>query len=112
VYGRPFYAGWGLTTDLAGTERGRRLALEELVAGALILYPRYLDPVTRLPCGPEIVIERLDIPGLWRPGLLVTSRRFQGRLAQHWNNLAEKSRKSFAGRFRPTERDEVRTPQL
>jgi capsular polysaccharide export protein len=84
VYGRPFYAGWGLTTDLAGVDRGRRLTLEELVAGALILYPRYLDPVTRLPCGPELVVERLADPELWRPGLLVGARRLQGMLAHRW----------------------------
>jgi capsular polysaccharide export protein len=82
VYGRPFYAGWGLTTDLAPIpRRARRLALEELVAGALILYPRYLDPVTRLPCGPEVVIERLSHPELWRPGPLVRLRRLQGAIA-------------------------------
>jgi capsular polysaccharide export protein len=112
VYGRPFYAGWGLTTDLAGTGRGRRLALEELVAGALILYPRYLDPVTRLPCGPEIVIERLDNPELWRPGLLVAARRFQGLLARRWNKLARKTGKHPAGPFPPPGRDEFRTPLL
>jgi capsular polysaccharide export protein len=84
VYGRPFYAGWGLTTDLARVDRGRRLTLEELVAGALILYPRYLDPVTRLPCGPELVIERLADPELWRPGFLVGARRLQGMLARRW----------------------------
>ena len=39
VYGRPFYAGWGLTSDLTGIDRGRRLSLEELVAGALIPLP-------------------------------------------------------------------------
>jgi len=89
VYGRPFYAGWGLTTDLAGVDRGRRLTLAELVAGALILYPRYLDPVTRLPCGPEIVIERLEQPELWRPGPLVRARRFQGLLAQRWEALVD-----------------------
>ncbi len=44
VYGRPFYAGWGLTTDLAQIDRGRRLTLEELVAGALILYPALSRP--------------------------------------------------------------------
>src|SRR3546814_1728769 len=61
VHGMPFYAGWGLTRDLAAANgrRGRRLSLDQLVAGALILYPRYLDPVTRLPCGPEIMVERL-----------------------------------------------------
>jgi len=88
VYGRPFYAGWGLTTDVAAIDRGRRLTLEELVAGALILYPRYLDPVTRLPCPPEIIIERLDDPSLWRPGPLVIGRRLQGHLARRWNALA------------------------
>ena len=78
VYGRPFYAGWGLTTDLPAFDRGRLLSLDQLVAGALILYPRYLDPLTRLPCGPEILIERLERPELWRAGPLVRARRLQG----------------------------------
>ncbi len=87
VYGRPFYAGWGLTTDTLPIDRGRRLTLEELVAGALILYPRYLDPVTRLPCGPEVIVERLDQPELWRPGLLVLARRLQGSLARRLSEM-------------------------
>jgi capsular polysaccharide export protein len=87
VYGRPFYAGWGLTTDMLPIDRGRRLTLEELVAGALILYPRYLDPVTRLPCGPEVIVERLDQPELWRPGLLVLARRLQGTLARRLSEM-------------------------
>jgi capsular polysaccharide export protein len=42
VYGQPFYSGWGLTTDrLPTARRTRRLELDELVAGALLLYPRY-----------------------------------------------------------------------
>ena len=94
VYGRPFYAGWGLTTDLAGIDRGRRLTLEELVAGALILYPRYLDPVTRLPCGPELIVERLADPDLWRPGFLVAARRLQGVLARRWSETSSRSIKS------------------
>lgn len=61
VHGRPFYAGWGLTEDLApGADRGRRLALDELVAGAMILYPRYLDPVAMKPCTPEHLLDRLS----------------------------------------------------
>jgi capsular polysaccharide export protein len=88
AYGRPFYAGWGLTADLAPVDRGRELALEELVAGALILYPRYLDPVTRLPCPPELVVERLRCPELWRPSLLVTARRLQGMAVRRFNALA------------------------
>ena len=87
VYGRPFYAGWGLTTDLPAFERGRRLSLDQLVAGALILYPRYLDPLTRLPCGPEILIERLERPELWRPGPLVLARRLQGAVARRFREL-------------------------
>ena len=87
VYGRPFYAGWGLTIDQLPFDRGRRLSLDELVAGVLILYPRYLDPLTRLPCGPEIVIERLDNPELWRPGLLVQARRLQGAAVRRLGEL-------------------------
>jgi len=109
VYGRPFYAGWGLTTDFATVNRGRRLTLEELVAGALILYPRYLDPVSRLPCGPEIVIERLDNPELWKPGALVVARRLQGILIRRWSELA--GRFSMLGPYQPTRRDASRTPQ-
>lgn len=87
VYGRPFYAGWGLTTDMMPIVRGRRLSLDELVGGALILYPRYLDPVTRLPCGPEVIIERLDQPEAWRPGPLVMARRLQGKLMRRFSEM-------------------------
>jgi capsular polysaccharide export protein len=45
TYGLPFYAGWGLTDDhLSCPRRTRRLSVEELVCGALIRYPRYLNP--------------------------------------------------------------------
>lgn len=44
TYGQPFYSGWGLTRDhLACARRQRQLTLAELVAGALIEYPRYYD---------------------------------------------------------------------
>lgn len=48
VYGQPFYAGWGLTTDVlkegtAFTRRQRRLTLDQLVAGTLLRYPIYWD---------------------------------------------------------------------
>ena len=47
TYGLPFYAGWGLTSDHSSApRRGRSLTVDELVAGALILYPRYRDPLT------------------------------------------------------------------
>ncbi|MEP4197648.1 MAG: capsular polysaccharide biosynthesis protein [Aliishimia sp.] len=59
--GAPFYAGWGLTTDLGTVPPRRRhdVPLEGLVHAALIDYPRYFDPVTGRPCPVEIVIERL-----------------------------------------------------
>jgi capsular polysaccharide export protein len=60
TYGQPFYAGWGLTQDRHPLpRRSRRLTLDELVAGTLILYPSYLDPVTGRHCPVEVLIERL-----------------------------------------------------
>jgi capsular polysaccharide export protein len=49
TYGRPFYAGWGLTTDLTKKgmpKRERQLSLEQLVAGVYVKYPRYINPHT------------------------------------------------------------------
>lgn len=82
TYGQPFYAGWGLTDDRAGgvPRRGRELRLEELVVATLVLYPFYLDPVTDIPCGPEVLIERLSRPDLWHPTVIMRIRRLQGRL--------------------------------
>lgn len=83
-HGVPFYAGWGLTRDLAEmpTRRGRQLSLDQLVAGALILYPRYLDPITQLPCPPEILVERMsEGQSVNRMSWVTGIRRLQGRLA-------------------------------
>lgn len=82
TFGVPFYAGWGLTRDL-GPVPARRTAtrtLDELVAAALLLYPRYLDPITGLPCPAEVVVERLTRASNPRLGPLVRMRRFQGKL--------------------------------
>ncbi|MCO1334482.1 capsular polysaccharide biosynthesis protein [Microbulbifer sp. OS29] len=57
TYGLPFYAGWGLTHDVLlsrrgqikadledfSARRGRRLTLDQLIAGTLLLYPVYVD---------------------------------------------------------------------
>lgn len=44
TYGQPFYAGWGLTTDMCPPDRRtRRCSLDELVAACLLLYPTYLS---------------------------------------------------------------------
>lgn len=59
TYGGPFYAGWGLTRDrLSFPRRTRRLSLDALIAGALLLYPMYFDWSTRLPCDLETLIAR------------------------------------------------------
>jgi capsular polysaccharide export protein len=81
VHGAPFYAGWGLTDDRGAVppRRERRLSLDELVAGALILYPRYLDPLHGLPCTPERFISELG-GERGHGGWLVRLRRWQGRL--------------------------------
>lgn len=64
THGQPFYAGWGLTEDLCPVERRTRMrSIDELVAVALILYPRYLDPVSGLRCTPELLVERLSSEG-------------------------------------------------
>ncbi len=61
TYGMPFYAGWGLTSDREHCpRRTRRLNLDELVAGTLILYPRYVHQASQWPCGPADVVAFLS----------------------------------------------------
>ncbi|MFM4991568.1 capsular polysaccharide biosynthesis protein [Aeromonas veronii] len=56
-FGMPFYAGWGLTHDTKQCERRNvKVSLHQLVAAALICYPRYLDPVLGQRCEVEEVV--------------------------------------------------------
>jgi capsular polysaccharide export protein len=83
VHGRPFFAGWGLTRDKnPSAGRGRSLTMDELAAGALLLYPRHVDPANGLPCGPETVVRGMSDPSRWRPGFLVRARRAQGAVTR------------------------------
>ena len=68
--GAPFYAGWGMTTDLGDVPPRRRALpdLEGLVHATLIDYPRYRDPVTGLPCPVEVIVDRLVADAIPRPG--------------------------------------------
>ncbi|GAB2721314.1 capsular polysaccharide biosynthesis protein [Halomonas garicola] len=62
TYGLPFYAGWGLTQDhMRCPRRTRRLDLDALVAGSLILYPGYVDPATGQLCNAETTVALLEI---------------------------------------------------
>ena len=86
--GAPFYAGWGLTRDLGPVpaHRKARPSLAALAHAALITYPRYFDPISGLPCPPEVALDRLaDGAGLrGRPGLRALAK-LQGWFAgQSW----------------------------
>jgi capsular polysaccharide export protein len=98
TYGRPFYAGWGLTEDrLDFPRRTRRLTLEELVAGTLLHYPRYWRPdlgafvsaesVVRLIADTRARIDRLDPrrgANLLRPSYAMRQIRKARRLITGW----------------------------
>ena len=60
TYGRPFYAGWGLTDDRTGPfpRRTRAATLDELTHAALIAYPLYVAP-NGWPCEAEDLVEAL-----------------------------------------------------
>ncbi len=59
-YGQPFYAGWGLTRDISPIpRRSHVLSLDQLVAGALIAYPLYLDIRGRGLAEPEAALAAL-----------------------------------------------------
>lgn len=82
VHGLPFYAGWSLTDDrLDCPRRTRRLTLEELVAGALIAYPHYYDPVLRRRCEVEDLLDRLEAAGPAKP---------PGRVARWWGRTVQR----------------------
>lgn len=90
THGVPFYAGWGLTRDLGPVpdRRTRKRSLDELVAAALILYPRYVDPVTRLPCSAELLVERIASGNAEVRSPLIRIREIQGKLKRlfRWTN--------------------------
>ncbi|MGM0923228.1 MAG: capsular polysaccharide biosynthesis protein [Bacillota bacterium] len=59
--GAPFYSGWGLTDDRQIVDRRKRtLTKEELFAGAYILYPKYIDPLSKEPITLEETIKRIN----------------------------------------------------
>lgn len=90
TYGVPFYAGWGLTRDLGAVpgRRNVRRTLPELIAASLLVYPRYVDPLTGLPCPPEVLIHRLSQGSQGgRGAILVALRRVQGRVKRQLSSF-------------------------
>lgn len=60
VFGQPFYAGWGLTTDeFPVPRRTRKLTRAQLFAAAMLLYPKWYDPYHDRLCPLEDTIEAL-----------------------------------------------------
>lgn len=87
TYGRPFYAGWGLTEDrLAMPRRTARPGLDTLIVAALLDYPLYVTP-DGWPCEAEDLVEALitarsaaasprpDRIGRWATGLIASLDR-------------------------------------
>ncbi|MCW2307314.1 capsular polysaccharide export protein, LipB/KpsS family [Rhodobium gokarnense] len=93
-WGAPFYAGRGLTTDRAPVPDGRRrLTLDELVAGTLIVASSHIDARTGIPCSAEDVATRILAE---REGRL--TRRLLPRTAWYAPALAAANR--LRARFR------------
>ncbi|WP_299585341.1 capsular polysaccharide biosynthesis protein [uncultured Microbulbifer sp.] len=75
TYGLPFYAGWGLSEDTLLVDREfhnldlqafkfrrqRTLSLDQLIAGALLLYPVYVDPSSGEFIDAETTVELLQM---------------------------------------------------
>ncbi|SDD73511.1 capsular polysaccharide export protein [Paracoccus isoporae] len=84
--GAPFYAGWGLSDDRGKVPLRRRTrpGLDGLVHAVLIAYPRYLDPLSGLPCPPEVALARLADPSLAPRGPALRGlAKLQGALSGH-----------------------------
>lgn len=62
VFGRPFYAGWGLSEDHGGPlpRRHRRLSRAQLFAAAMILAPTWYDPCRDRLCSFEQALDQLE----------------------------------------------------
>ncbi|WP_435231341.1 capsular polysaccharide biosynthesis protein [Pseudopelagicola sp. nBUS_20] len=61
IFGQPFYAGWGLTTDeFPVARRERKLTRAQLFAAAMILYPIWYDPNLDRLCTLEDSVNALD----------------------------------------------------
>jgi capsular polysaccharide export protein len=61
VFGKPFYAGWGLTEDRNPVQRRQRsLTRAQIFAAAMILYPKWYDPLRDQLCDLETAISTLD----------------------------------------------------
>jgi capsular polysaccharide export protein len=84
TYGVPFYAGWGLSEDMDTCKRRSRiLTIDELVAGAYLLYPRYIHPETKRECEIEEVLNIFDLErNVYRSSIIQKVRNRMSRRLQ------------------------------
>lgn len=61
-FGVPFYAGWGLSDDRVQipSRRNKKLSLEQLFAGAYLLYAKYIDPYNGAPTTLQRVLPQIN----------------------------------------------------
>lgn len=61
-FGVPFYAGWGLSDDREQipSRRNKKLSLEQLFAGAYLLYTKYIDPYSGAPTTLKRVLPQIN----------------------------------------------------
>jgi capsular polysaccharide export protein len=93
-FGMPFYAGWGLTRDTKQCSRRTTSSLAQLVAAALIQYPKYYDPILKAPCQVEDVIDLIalqyraepEISSLYMVNFSLWKRFFLKRFCEHLAN--------------------------
>lgn len=93
THGAPFYSGWGLTHDRVPViRRKRRLSLDMLVAGALILYPRYV--LGSVAGGFATAEQAVDYMLAWKAKGSIDSRigwrKFVQPLMRHWARPARR----------------------
>ncbi len=61
-FGKPFYAGWGLTEDESAIPaRTKSRSLKELFIAAYLLYPKYVDPVSGQLCELEDILDHIEL---------------------------------------------------
>ncbi len=93
TYGLPFYAGWGLTTDKHKLDRrnrrNRSVTIDELTAGCMVVYPRYINGFSRAFSSPEIAISGLESQRSSAINETRISSYGTSRMARKLNNLIQ-----------------------
>lgn len=93
-FGMPFYAGWGLTQDQKSCSRRTPISLEQLVAGSLIQYPKYYNPILKQRCEVEDIValianqyyQKPEYDKLYLVGFSLWKRAFISKFCAHLAN--------------------------